>query len=214
MLSRPAPEPSLTLADCDVYLTWPLVVLIHGGFWRPEYDRIHLRPMASALRDAGWNVLSLEYQREPGNPDATIDDIRAALGRVHDDAIVMGHSAGGHLALWAASALGLRAVALAPVADLQLAQDLDLDTGAVRDFLGVPAARRPDLDPARMPPGRVVLIHGERDTIVPMGLSAAYVAAHPSARLVTLPEAAHFELIDPRANAWPVVIHELQRLLA
>src|SRR5262249_17063101 len=78
----------------------------------------------------------------------------------------------------------------------------------------VAAAERPDLDPLLLPSSGAVLIHGELDTVVPIGLSRSYAKAHPSSRLVELSGTAHFELIDPRGNAWPVVIQELQRLLA
>src|SRR5687767_5756925 len=107
------------------------VALIHGGFWRPAYDRVHLRPMAAALRDLGWEVVSIEYRRVPGDPDATVSDVRAALSAAAPD-VIAGHSAGGHLALWAAATMGLKAVALAPVADLRLAEELNLDGGAVK----------------------------------------------------------------------------------
>lgn len=212
ILELPAPEP-----NAELYL--PVgekvgrVALIHGGFWRPSYDRVHLRPLAAALRDLGWEVASVEYRRVPGDPDVTVSDVRAALSAVKPD-VVAGHSAGGHLALWAAVTLGLKALALAPVADLTMAEELDLDGGAVKAFLGTTAAQRPDLDPIRLPDPQAVLIHGELDSVVPIGLSHAYVKARPSSRLVELPGTAHFELIDPRGNAWPVVIQELQRLLA
>jgi acetyl esterase/lipase len=52
-----------------------LLVLIHGGYWRPEYDRVHLRPFAAALSELGYQVISLEYRRIPGNPDAMVADI-------------------------------------------------------------------------------------------------------------------------------------------
>jgi acetyl esterase/lipase len=105
----------------------PLIVLIHGGFWRPGYDRAHIRPLANALRDEGRTVVSVEYRRQPGDPDASTADIRAALVAAAAVAtgpvVVAGHSAGGHLALWAAAAApapGLvGTVALAPVADLR-----------------------------------------------------------------------------------------------
>lgn len=209
VLTREAPEP-----NADLYLGGgPLVLLIHGGFWRPDYDRIHVRPMASGLRDHGWDVASIEYTRIPGLPDATMHDIHLAVTRLKPSVIV-GHSAGGHLALWASATLGIPAVALAPVADLQLGERLNLDAGAVRDFLGCPASQRPDLDPVLLDDPGAVLIHGSQDTIVPIGLSESYVGTHSTSRLVALPDNAHFELIDPRSNAWPIVIHELERLLA
>ncbi len=210
VLTREAPPPALEW-EHDVYFNGPVVVLIHGGFWRPAYDRTHLRPMASALP---WPVVSIEYPRVPGSPDLTIAAVSKAVSSVKGRVVVAGHSAGGHLALWVAATLGLAAVALAPVADLRLAEELDLDGGAVRDFLGGPALSRPDLDPIRMGDSRAVLIHGDRDTIVPIGLSLAYAEAHPAARLVVAPDTGHFELIDPVSKAWTIVIGELERLLA
>jgi acetyl esterase/lipase len=215
ILDREGPPPTLGIQLGDVYLHPDrLIVLLHGGFWRPEFDRIHLRPFAAALRDAGYEVITLNYRRIPGDPDATVNDVRSGLEELGPGVTVIGHSAGGHLALWAAATLGLKAIALAPVTDLREAQRLDLDKGAVGDFLGVPAESRPDLDPILLPSSGAVLIHGDRDTVVPVGLSHAYVAAHPSSRLVELAGTAHFELIDPLSDAWPIVIQELQRLLA
>lgn len=210
MLSREAPPPALDWHH-DVYFNRPAVVLIHGGFWRPEYDRTHLRPMASALP---WPVVSIEYRRIPGDPDVTIGDVKAAISAIRGEFVVVGHSAGGHLALWASAVLRVPAVALAPVTDLVMAEELDLDDGAVRAFLGVPAASRPDLDPIQLEPAQAVLIHGDQDSLVPIGLSSAYAAAHPTSRLVVAEGVGHFELIDPLSQAWPIVIHELDRLLA
>jgi acetyl esterase/lipase len=212
ILDLPAPEPNF-----EVYLPAGgrigRVALIHGGFWRPSYDRVHLRPMSVALRELGWEVVNVEFRRVPGDPDMTVSDVRTVLNAVKPD-VVAGHSAGGHLALWAAATLRLKAVALAPVADLRMAEELNLNDGAVKAFLGGSAQERADLDPLRLPPSEAVLIHGELDSVVPVGQSRTYAGAHPSSRLIELSGTAHFELIDPRSNAWPVVIQELQRLLA
>jgi len=203
----------------------PLVILLHGGFWRPAYDRIHTRPMAQALAAAGWTVATPEYRRIPGNPEATLQDVRLALetlpARVehhNGEVLLVGHSAGGHLALWAAAA-GLRCpirgvLALAPVADLRLAHERRLGGGAVQAFLGVPPEGRPEVDPIRMPEpqARVTLLQGEGDEIVPPEVARSYAAAHPKARLVPLPGAAHFALIDPVSTAWPTVLEELELL--
>jgi acetyl esterase/lipase len=198
----------------------PLLVVLHGGFWRPAYDRAHLGPMTEALNAAGWTVAAPEYRRVPGDPDATVEDVRVALrvlpvelrGRHDGRVVVLGHSAGGHLALWAAAvapAAGLAAtVALAPVADLASADRERLGSGAVGAFLGVAAGSRPDLDPVRavsaMQP--VTLLHGGRDVVVPPGQSRSYVAAHPQASLVELPDAGHYALIDPSSPAWSTVL--------
>lgn len=202
----------------------PLLILLHGGFWRPAYDRTHTRPMTQALAEGGWTVAAPEYRREPGDPDATCQDVRRALAALpgivtgHDGRVVVaGHSAGGHLALWAAAACpapGLaRTVALAAVADLALAQRLGLGAGAVPAFLGVDAAERADLDPApgSDPTGPVVLVHGTLDRVVPVEVARSYAARHRRASLNELAGVGHFALIDPRSSAWPGVRDALTR---
>jgi acetyl esterase/lipase len=236
VLSRPASGPDLVLrygpdADhvCDVRSGGPraagrpLVVLLHGGFWRPEYDRVHVRPMTEALAAHGWSTVTPEYRRIPGRPDATTADVRAALREVgrrpepvapSDGRVVLvGHSAGGHLALRAAAAApeGVTGVlALAPVADLGLAEALRLDTDAVEAFLGGPAAGRADLDPVRSPAptAAVRILHGVGDGIVPLLLSESYRRRH-AGTVLTAVRTGHFSLIDPAAAVWPTVLDEL-----
>jgi acetyl esterase/lipase len=187
---------------------------------------MHVRPMTQALAAAGWTVAAPEYRRLPGDPDATTDDVRTLLGTLpsvlagaHDGrVIVLGHSAGGHLALWAATAAaapGLAGtLALAPVADLVEADREGLGAGAVEALLGAPAERRPDLDPTRLgaATGRVVLLHGTDDEIVPLRQSEAYAAAHRDAVLEVVPDTGHFGLIDPASPAWARVIAALDLL--
>ncbi|MEU4604321.1 alpha/beta hydrolase [Kribbella sp. NPDC023972] len=200
----------------------PLVVYVHGGFWRPEYDRMHARPLGEALSDLGWPVLSLEYRREPGDPDVTTSDIRTALDSlpglvdVHAGYVLVGHSAGGQLVLWAAATLNpvrLRGViALAPVADLLMADRMGLDDGAVQDFIG--SGVRNDLDPVHLPPSiaPVSVIHGTADTRVPITITESYFTAHPTARFIRVEGAGHYELIDPLTDAWHDLTAELTRL--
>jgi acetyl esterase/lipase len=202
----------------------PLVLLVHGGFWRPEYDRTHTGPMGEALAAAGWTVATIEYRRCPGDPDATMEDLRLAVAQVpglvsrhNGNVLLLGHSAGGHLALWAAAQCngpGLRGVvALAPVADLQMAHALALDQDAVAAFLGTEPHKRPDLDPiALQPQVPALLLHGEDDAIVRPALSAAYQQRHGSSTLIRLPGAGHFAVIDPLSTAWPEVLRGLDLL--
>lgn len=227
VLTRAAPEPDevRTYGDdrdqlVEIYhggtgaARRPVICLIHGGFWRPAYDRTHLRPLASALREEGRTVVSVEYRRSPGDPDASTADVRAALllaAEVGDAIVVAGHSAGGHLALWAAASApppGLVAsVALAPVADLVAAHRAGLGDGAVAAFLGVDPDSRPDLDPLRLRPdgSALTIVHGERDTIVPPAQAHRFAEAHPGTEVVVVPGTGHFALIDPLSPAWPVV---------
>src|SRR5262245_64035659 len=105
VLTRPAPPPDDVMRfgelEDQVIELWrakgdggrPLVVIVHGGFWRPEYDRLHARPMANALRDAGWDVASIEYRRQPGDPDAMVSDVAAALAVFDRPLVTIGYSA-------------------------------------------------------------------------------------------------------------------------
>src|SRR5215213_8856422 len=92
VLSRPASAPDAVMAYgpepeqvADVrYATTsvpgrPLLVLVHGGFWRPAYDRVHLRPMTEALAAEGWSTVTPEYRRIPGHPGLTVGDVHAAV---------------------------------------------------------------------------------------------------------------------------------------
>ncbi|BBG05287.1 MULTISPECIES: alpha/beta hydrolase family protein [Pseudonocardia] len=228
VLSRSAPEPPRTVTVGEhpdqVLDLWPdgepgrpLVALVHGGFWRPRFDRVHLRPMAGALNEAGWPVASLEYRRIPGDPAATVADVLAGLRAAHEHSgpvVAVGHSAGGHLVLHAAATepgLVHGTVALAPVADLALADDRDLGDGAVREYLGGPAAEHPELDPALRPtpPGPVTIVHGDTDDRVPLAISESYLARHPGTRLVVLPGVEHFGVVDPQSDAWAAVAAEI-----
>ena len=198
----------------------PLVVLVHGGFWRPAYDRVHVRATTEGLAREGWTVAAPEYRRVPGDPDATTSDVATALAAMpslladHHDGrvVVLGHSAGGHLALWSASAApapGLvLTVSLGGVASLALAEADDLGDGAVAAFLGCPASGRPDLDPVLLPSpfSQVRLVHGAEDDIVPPSQAHAYAAAHPRARVHEVPGCGHFGVIDPLADAWHAVV--------
>ncbi len=247
VLTRAAAPPNLALwyADgpdhaVDVWLPPPaaerpaLVIFFHGGFWRRQYDRTHVAPLAADLAGRGYVVATPEYRRTgaPGGGwPGTFDDVAAAVrvipGQVAAHTavdlsrlVVAGHSAGGHLALWAAEAGHLsppgRVVGLAPVADLQLAYQLDLDSGAVRALLGARARREPEryrqADPmARLPLGVPAwLVHGDQDQQVPVGLSVRFAAAAGAAgdavHLQVLPAVEHFGVIDPQSAAWPAVL--------
>ncbi|MFC7547091.1 alpha/beta hydrolase family protein [Plantactinospora sp. GCM10030261] len=253
VLDRPAPPPDQTIAYGDhpdqvVDLRWPaapterpypLVVVIHGGFWRSEYDRRHTGPLATALAELGYPVAQLEYRRtgQPGGGwPATGDDVVAGLtalpGLLADRAdivaagppILLGHSAGGQLALWSAGAgvpvAGV--LALAPVADLVEAHRRDLDDGAVTALLGGGPDEVPEryaaADPALTvpPPAPVVVVHGTADRQVPVEISRHYVAAATTAggdvTLVELPGCEHFGLIDPLSEAWPRVTAALRAI--
>lgn len=235
VLTRPASAPDAVVSYGDE--AWQiadvrhglarhaLLIMIHGGFWRPEYDRTHTGPLCVALAAAGWTTASIEYRRIPARPQATLDDVLLAVEQLpaliqhhNGRVIVMGHSAGGHLALWAATQRATTCMhgvlALAPVADLQVAHRLRLDGDAVPSFLGGEPQQHAAIDPAQLatPSIPVTIVHGTADSIVPPAVAESYCLRHPDTRLVLLPDAGHFALIDPLSAAWPAVIAELQRM--
>ncbi|HEY1496417.1 MAG TPA: alpha/beta hydrolase [Candidatus Solibacter sp.] len=203
----------------------PLAIMIHGGFWRARYDLHHAESFCVALAAAGFTTANLEYRRvgEPGGGwPGTFEDITSAVVFVRDHAadfgadpartFVLGHSAGGHLALWVAAGITALTgvIALAPVADLPLAHSLALSNCAVAEFLGgAPhefSERYAFADPARPTPVPRVLLHGDADTIVPIELSRRFAA--PST-LIEIPAADHFAVIDPSHAAWQLVLRAL-----
>ncbi|MFI8963467.1 alpha/beta hydrolase family protein [Streptomyces sp. NPDC053493] len=232
----------------------PLVVALHGGAWRAPYDRAHLTPFVDFLARRGFAVANVEYRRGgdgdkvAGRWPETFDDIAAALDAVADLAaehlpqadprrtVLTGHSAGGHLALWAAArhvlpagcawrlpdAPALRGVvALAPIAHFERAVELDVCGGAVTELLGGHeqfADRSAVADPAALLPTGIAttVVQGRDDIVVPASVAEAYVdAAARAGETVgfTLLEAVgHFPLIDPSADACAVVAEEIAQL--
>lgn len=197
------------------------IFLIHGGFWHPEYDLTHLRPFAGALADAGWRVQLVEYRRTLGKPDNYLVDIRAALKHC-GGGVLIGHSAGGHLALLASDKdtkeLITGIIALAPVGDMAGADALNLDDGAIKLFLGDSATNRPDLDPKIMlnKDVPVLIIHGIDDIRVPIELSHSlynsYQAAGINCEFIELIDTGHFEVIDYRARPFKIILDHLKKL--
>jgi acetyl esterase/lipase len=220
------PDQIMEVREASDGASRPLVIILHGGFWRPDIDRVHARPLAAALAAAGWTVALPEYSRVLRDPEPTLADTRLLVAQApqrisahNGQVILVGHSAGGHLVLWASAArlcpTLIGTLALAPVADLLLAHRLGLGHGAVARFLGCEPEQRPELDPCRMPAAATAttLVHGVLDDTVPLALSESYVVAHPLARLVALADAGHYELIDPFAPAWRCITEELGRLM-
>jgi len=208
------------------------VVVVHGGFWRPEYDREHAGRQAQAFADTGYPTAVVEYRR-PGMPGGgwpgTPDDLARAVAAIRRDpgldrpCVLVGHSAGGQLVTWAAAqswAHGLRGVvSLAGVVDLPRAVETGVGGDAVTTFLGGRPADAPDAyaaaDPMRLPPAiPTLLVHARDDDVVPFELSERYVAAHhaPTVRLTAVAEGGHYGLIDPEHPAFARVLDAVDLL--
>jgi acetyl esterase/lipase len=213
----------------------PVVMLIHGGCWRAQYDLTHLAGAAEALRAAGFATWTVEYRRvsdtSAGSP-GTFDDVRAsydslmaqaqALGLDRTRVVLAGHSAGGHLALWLASEPGVHVrgiVSLAGITDLTAFASPSGCGAAVPLLLGgtaaeVPAeytARSPVTRPAARAPVTLVIAHD--DQTVPQSQSDAYVSRFPKANVVTVP-GGHFDLVAPWSDAWVTAWATVQGLMA
>ncbi|MFI2202841.1 alpha/beta hydrolase [Streptomyces sp. NPDC020192] len=244
----------------------PLVVVLHGGAWRARYDRRHITPFADYLARRGFAVANVEYRRGGETPSLipeqntggvtppagrwpdTFDDVAAALDALPDlvrtaipqadprRTVLTGHSAGGHLALWAAARHVLPAdapwrtagptalrgvVALAPIADFEVAEKLDVCGNASLQLLGgrdTFTDRRPYADPVLLLPTGIAttLVQGRADLVVPHAVAESYADAAAKAGevvgLTLLEDVGHFPLIDPAADACAVVAEEIAQL--
>jgi acetyl esterase/lipase len=213
---------------------YPLVINIHGGFWRSRYSLDHAGHLCAALTAKQLATANVEYRRvgnEGGGWPATFADIRMAYNVLVQNEqqhnfdpkklLVIGHSAGGQLALClAAHESGVqRVVSLAGVVDLERAYRLHLSNDAVVEFLrGAPrevADHYHEADPMQLsiPNARQVLIHGLADDVVPPDFSRDYVTVKQNRKgkqkedlqLREISGAGHFDLIDPRSLAWQTI---------
>ena len=203
-----------------------VVVVVHGGFWKAAYGLEYGRPLAASLAEHGWVAWNIEYRRvgNGGGDPATLDDVAAAIDALDGQGLdltrvlAVGHSAGGHLATWAASRGRVErwrakvaltgVVSQAGVLDLTAAYDEQLGGGAVEAFLGhPPGPADAPVDPIRQVPLDVPVhcVHGVGDDIVPIAQSRAYVAAARAAgatAVLSEVQGDHFTIIDPAADAW------------
>lgn len=213
------------------------VVVIHGGFWKDAYDCSLGRPLAADLANRGWVAWNLEYRRvgSGGGAPATLDDVAAGIDALRtvdgldlSTVVTLGHSAGGHLATWAASRLRFEqwaggvpvtgVISQAGVLDLRSAYDDRLGGGAVEAFLGHrPADADGPADPLRQVPLDVPVwcVHGVDDVVVPPSQSRDYVAAALAsggrAELVEV-DGDHSVVIDPDGAAWGRIVVILDAL--
>jgi acetyl esterase/lipase len=211
----------------------PVCVLVHGGCWRPRYDLHLMDDLAADLAARGWAAWNVEYRRvgpragggwpETGADVAAAIDQLAAVGALLDllRVAAVGHSAGGHLALWAAGRGDARVpltavVGQAAVSDLAAASAQGVCGGMVERLLGGPPSRVPDRYRAASPSARLplhvpaLLVHGDRDDTVPVEMSRDFAAA-AGCDLAELAGGGHYEHLEPGSRAWATVIEWLER---
>jgi acetyl esterase/lipase len=222
-----------------------VVVIIHGGFWRSQYALPLGRPLAIDLMMRGFTCWNIEYRRvgNDGGWPATLMDVAAAIDHLSTldvdttRVVAVGHSAGGHLAVWAAARAALPpgspgasprvvlrgAVSQAGVLDLATAAREHVGETAVWDLMGGGPDELADryalTDPAQLVPlpVPVLCVHSRGDEAVPYSQSERYVAAATAAGgRATLREVPgdHMAMIEPRSQAWTVVRDALPALLA
>ena len=211
----------------------PVVVLVHGGCWRQRYDRHLMDALAADLAARGVAAWNVEYRRvglragggwpETGADVAAAIDHLAELDAPLDLARVaaVGHSAGGHLALWAAGRDDARVplaavVGQAAISDLEAASTQGVCGGMVEQLVGGSPKRMPEryraASPARRLPLRVpaLLVHGDRDDTVPVQMSRDFAAA-AGCDLAELAGDGHYEHLEPVSRAWATVVEWLER---
>lgn len=215
-----------------------VVVVIHGGFWKSEYDLSLGAPLATSLAAEGWAAWNLEYRRIGADPGGgggtpeTFDDIAAGIDRLGETGldlttvVTLGHSAGGHLAVWAAArdrydwpggVPVTAAISQAGVLDLIGASEQGLGGGAVEALLGrTPSRDDAAYDPVQQLPLDIPVwcVHGAGDRNVPISQSQTYVAAAAAGTTAELVEVDgdHFTLIDPNSTAWAQTLDILNLL--
>jgi acetyl esterase/lipase len=199
------------------------VTLIHGGCWSNAYDRNHTLPLAEALSTIGYDVWVPEYRRvgdEGGGWPGSLEDIIAAVEFVTDITgkrpILVGHSAGGHLALRAAQG-GLAidgVVGLAPITDLvSYGAESGSCQSMVAPFMG-DETYSPDesyrdasvnLNAINSP---IAVVIGKEDPIV----GANQVAVFDAIQVTRLDGTGHFDVIHPKTEAFSAVVNALKAI--
>jgi acetyl esterase/lipase len=218
----------------------PVMVLLHGGSWHKRYGKVVMRGLAGDLLRRGWAVWNVEYRRlgEGGGWPATFEDVAAAIDHLRtlrapldlDGVSFLGHSAGGHLALWAGTRAELpagapgagpavvptRVIAQAAVCDLAGAYRV-WHGGPVRALIGGSPEQFPEryavADPLQLPPPEVptLFVHGTADRVVSIKPVRRYVSrareAGAGVELIEIDGAAgsHRAHVDPRGQAWTAV---------
>jgi acetyl esterase/lipase len=229
----------------------PLVVMIHGGCWTKSIANLEIMNWAAEdLRQRGVAVWNIEYRGvdEPGGGyPGTYQDVASGLDAARAIAashhlslhrvVVIGHSAGGHLALWAAARAKLprssplwtlhplkvdAVVDLAGLADLKTDTDTACGPAMVATMAGPPSAERPDIyadtSPAALVPldAHQFVIHGADDITVKPEIGFAYASKAMAAGdpvSVSNPPGGHVEAVSPGTASWSATGALIERLV-
>jgi len=231
---------------------FPLVAIIHGGCWLAAYDLGLMDAMATDLTARGYATWNLEYRRvgdAGGGWPGTFLDIAHGVDHLQtltedypldlEQLVVVGHSAGGHLALWAGSRGGLPrksplytgrplqpqgVISLAGIVDLEDYFDPNSGCGSsIDDLMGGTPSEVPEryrqTSPVFLPLMNVprILLTGTRDPIVPTTHVNRYLTDRPDPdgllQAREIRRAGHFEVISPGSRAWPEVVQALEDVL-
>jgi 3-dehydroquinate dehydratase II len=192
-----------------------IVILVHGGLWRQEYERDSTETLAVDLTGRGYVTWNIEYRRgADGGWPGSAHDVASAIDFMIREmpavpVAIVGHSAGGHLGLWAASrrddALGL-IVGLAPITDLvAMAGSGAVGSREAKRLLDSGAP--PTVEPVA---GKTLLVHGKDDEIVPVSHTTRLSTG---SRIEVVPDMGHFHMLDPSREHWPLVVAGLGKAL-
>lgn len=232
---------------------YPLIVTIHGGFWKAKYGLEELQPLTSDLNKRGFATWNVEYRRvgqEDSGWPGTFNDVIDAINLLKkienkwpvdiNDVIIIGHSAGGHLALWSAfERNGNKLTSIHPLlvpiravvslAGISILRDSWLDdmkkgnSSPVSDFMnGAPVEKSEEYKLASpfdlLPMGTPqILVHGLADSIVPYKMTSKYAKKcqklNDNMQLITEQNSDHFDLIDPNSKIWKQTITSIVRIL-
>jgi acetyl esterase/lipase len=243
-LPLPSADQTITYGESDHHIidvflphhakTKSNIILIHGGCWQNQYDRLYMGYLAQSLSERGYRVFNIEYRRtgdEGGGYPGTLEDILQAYHRIQlfitenlngdREMNVIGHSAGGHLSLWlAAKEPSVSAVVgLAAISDLSTYAmgSSSCQTSALK-FMGVRPEEAADdyqmADPLLMdvPKGMITLISTEKDLIVPPSHNDAYTLKM-GAKHHIIAEMGHFDLVAPTSVIWPSLLELIEKSL-
>ncbi|MDO8862067.1 alpha/beta fold hydrolase [Haliea sp. E1-2-M8] len=213
---------------------FPVVVLLHGGCWLQQFGVAHMSPVAAALTAQGFAVWAPEYRRvgeQGGGWPGTAEDVYAAISALQtvsgvdlQRVLLAGHSAGGQLALWAASqaqafaadGIMLKGVAgLAAITDLEAyARGSNSCETVTPQFMGGTPEEVPEFYAAASPARLglqlpTILLHGSADPLV----APSHASAVAGAEVINIDGAGHFDLIHPGTEAFEAVLSVLLKLL-